>query len=109
MRVSTVLCAALLCISSALVAHAQAGLQEFAPPLSGVPDAQDKSAARVAAQKAMIKAMQRGRLKAAKYQLRKLMYFEAVARHRRRASLAKSLQARIREQRATIRSIANAI
>jgi hypothetical protein len=84
-------------------------LQEFPSPLAGMADAQKKPSARVAEQKAMLKAMQRGRLKAAKYHLRKLMYFEALARQRRRASLAKSLQARIRQQRATIRSILNAM
>ena len=109
MRVATMLCAAVLFVSSALAAQAQMGLQEFAPPLSGIPDAQEKSAARAAAQKAMVKAMQRGRLKAAKHELRKLMYFEALARHRRRADLAKRLQARIIEQRATIRRITNAM
>jgi hypothetical protein len=109
MRVATMLCAVLLCGSSTLVAQAQTGLQEFAPPLSGMPDAQEKSAARATAQKAMVKAMQRGRLKAANHELRKLIYFEALARQRRRADLAKRLQVRIREQRATIRSISNAM
>jgi len=109
MRVATMLCAALLCVSSTPAVQARMGLQEFAPPLSGIPDAQEKPAARAAAQKAMVKAMQRGRLKAAKYELRKLMYFEALARHRRRPDLAKRLQARIIEQRATIRRITNAM
>ena len=109
MRVSTILCAAFLCVSFAPAVLAQTELQEFPSPFSGIADAQKKPSPRAAAQKAMIKAMQRGRLKAAKYQLRKLMYFEALARHRRRASLAKSLQGRIREQRATIRSISNAM
>ena len=57
----------------------------------------------------MVKAMQRGRLKAANFQLRKLMYHEAVATHRRRPDVAKRLQVRIREQRATIRGISNAM
>ena len=101
------LCAVALCVSSAPAVQAQTELQEFAAPLSGIPDARERPAARTAVQKAMLKAMQRGRLKAANYQLRKLMYFEALARQRRRADLVKSLQARILEQRATIRSITN--
>lgn len=109
MRASTMLCAVALCVSSALAGQAQTGLQEFVPPLAGIPDAQEKPAARAAVQKAMIKAIQRGRLKAANDQLRKLMYFEALARQRRRADLAKRLQARILEQRATIRRITNAL
>ncbi|MFM9849658.1 MAG: hypothetical protein ACKVP3_21170 [Hyphomicrobiaceae bacterium] len=109
MRASTMLCVALLCVSSTVVVQAQTGLQEFAAPRAGIPDAQEKSASRAAAQKAMVKAMQRGRLKAAKYELSKLMYFEAQARHRRRADLAKRLQTRIIEQRATIRRITNAM
>ena len=109
MRASTMLCAAFLWVSSAPAVQAQTELQEFSPPLVAVPDAQEKSATRAAAQKAMLKAMQRGRLKAANYQLRKLMYFEALARQRRRADLVKSLQARILEQRATIRGITNSM
>jgi hypothetical protein len=109
MRVSTILCAALLCVSSAPAVLAQTELQEFPSPLSGIAEAQKKPASRAAAQRAMIKAVQRGRLKAAKYQLRKLMYFEELARRRRRADLARSLQGRIREQRATIRNISKAM
>ena len=99
------LCAVALCVSFTLTVQAQ--LQEFAAPLSGIPDTRERSAARTAVQKAMLQAMQRGRLKAANYQLRKLMYFEALARQNRRADLVKRLQARIIEQRATIRSITN--
>ena len=107
MRTSTMLCAVALCFSSTPAVQAQTQLQEFAAPLSGIPDARERPAARTAVQKAMLQAMQRGRLKAANYQLRKLMYFEALARQNRRADLVKRLQARIIEQRATIRSITN--
>jgi hypothetical protein len=109
MRMSTILCAALLYVLPAFAARAQTALQEFPAPLVNLPDAQEKPAARAAVQRAMVKAMQRGRLKAAKVQLQKLMYFEAVAAHRRRTDVAKRLQVRIREQRATIRSISNAM
>jgi hypothetical protein len=106
MRVSAVLCATLLCLGTPAAVHAQA---EFPAPLAHLPQAQEKPAARAAVQRAMVKAMQRGRLKAAKFQLQKLMYYEAVATHRRRTEVAKRLQVRIREQRATIRSISNAM
>lgn len=109
MHASMMLCAAVLCVSSVPAAQAQTELQEFASPLTAIPDAKEKSAARAAAQKALVKAMQRGRLKAARYELSKLMYFEALARQRRRSDLAKRLQARIIEQRATIRDISNAM
>lgn len=108
MRASTMLCAAVVLISSAPAMQAQDGLQEFSAPLSGIPDAKRKPAARAAVQKAMLEAMQRGRLKAANYELSKLMHFEALAKRRRRTDQAKRLQARIRDQRATIRSIAKA-
>ena len=109
MRASTILWAALMLVSSTLAVHAQAGLQEFPAPLTSAPEAKEKSASRTAVQRAMVKAMQRGRLKAANFQLRKLMYYEAVATHRRRTDVAKRLQVRIREQRTTIRSISNAM
>lgn len=109
MRVSIILCAALLCVLPTCAAQAQTALQEFPAPLASLPDAKEKPATRAAAQKAMVRAMQRGRLKAAKFQLQKLMYYEAVAVHRRRTDVAKRLQVRIREQRATIRSISNAM
>jgi hypothetical protein len=109
MRVPAVLCATLLCLGTPAAVQAQAELREFPAPLAHLPDAPEKPAARAAVQRAMVKAMQRGRLKAAKFQLQKLMYFEAVATHRRRTDVAKRLQVRIREQRATIRSISNAM
>ena len=108
MRMSTILCAALLYVLPAFAAQAQTALQESPAPLAQLPDAQEKPRSRAAVQRAMVKAMQQGRLKAAKFQLQKLMYYEAVATHRRRTDVAKRLQVRIREQRATIRSISNA-
>ena len=109
MRTSAVLCATLLCLGTPEAGHAQGELQHLAPSLASLPDAAAKPAARAATQKAMVKAMQRGRLKAAKFELQKLMYYEAVATHKRRTDLAKRLQDRIREQRATIRSISKAL
>jgi hypothetical protein len=109
MRASAVLCATLLGLGTPVAGHAQGELQQPPPSLASLPDAAAKPAARAATQTAMVKAMQRGRLKAAKFELQKLMYYEAVAKHRRRTDLAKRLQVRIREQRATIRSISNAL
>ncbi len=109
MRVSTILCAALVCVLAPVAVQAQTALQEFPAPLASLPDAEAKPAARAAVQRSMVKAMQRGRLKAANLQLQKLMYYEAVAARRRRSDVAKRLQVRIREQRATIRSISNAM
>lgn len=109
MRASMMLWAAAMLVSSTLAVQAQAGLQEFPAPLTSIPAGDDKPASRAAVQRAMVKAMQRGRLKAANFQLRKLMYYEAVATHRRRSDVAKRLQMRIREQRATIRNISNAM
>jgi hypothetical protein len=109
MRVSTILCVALVCVLPPVAVQAQTALQEFPAPLARAPDAQAKPPARAATQRAMVKAMQRGRLKAANFQLQKLMYYEAVAARRRRTDVAKRLKIRIREQRATIRSISNAM
>ena len=86
-------------------ARAQGGLQDFSRPMLEEPVFQRKSAERSATQAAMLKSIQKGRLRGAQYHLRRLLTLEAYARYKQRPDLARKLRLRILEQRATIRTI----
>jgi hypothetical protein len=86
-------------------ARAQGGLQDFPRPMLEEPVFQRKSAERSATQAAMLKSIQKGRLRGAQYHLRRLLTLEAYARYKQRPDLARKLRLRILEQRATIRTI----
>jgi hypothetical protein len=86
-------------------ARAQDGLQDFQRAMVEEPVFQHKSAERSATQAAIIKSIQKGRLRGARYHLRRLIALEAYARYKQRPDLARKLRRRILEQRATIRTI----
>ena len=86
-------------------ARAQGGLQDFPRPMLEEPVFQRKSAERSATQAAMLKSIQKGRLRGAQYHLRRLLTLEAYARYKQRPDLARKLRLRILGQRATIRTI----
>ena len=86
-------------------ARTQGGLQDFPRPMLEEPVFQKKSAERSATQAAMLKSIQKGRLRGAQYHLRRLLTLEAYARYKQRPDLARKLRLRILEQRATIRTI----
>jgi hypothetical protein len=86
-------------------ARAQGGLQDFPRPMLEEPVFQRKSEERSATQAAMLKSIQKGRLRGAQYHLRRLLTLEAYARYKQRPDLARKLRLRILEQRATIRTI----
>ena len=86
-------------------AGAQDGLQDLPRPTLETSVFQLKSAQRSATQAAMLKSIQKGRLRGAQYHLRRLLTLEASARYKQRPDLARKLRLRILEQRATIRTI----
>ena len=74
-------------------------------PTTGVLTSAQKTSARMAVQREMVRAIQRGRLRAARNELVRLLRYQAYAAYTHRTSLVNRLQTRIDERRATIRSL----
>ena len=105
MRLRTAVLALVLMAIPGSHARALDGLQDFQRPMRERPVFQLKSAERSATQAAMLKSIQKGRLRGAQYHLRRLLTLEAYTRYKQRPDLARKLRLRILEQRATIRTI----
>jgi hypothetical protein len=74
-------------------------------PTTGVLESAQKPSARMAVQHEMVRAIQRGRLRAARNELARLLRYQAYAVYTHRRSLVNKLQTRIDERRAAIRGL----
>ena len=74
-------------------------------PRTEAPALRQKPRSRMAEQRKMVRAIQKGRLRAARNVLAHLLRYQAYAVYTHRTRLTNKLRVRINEQRATIRSI----